>query len=227
MKKDQNGFSLIEVLMVVAVIGLLAGIGWYVWTRQSKDDRAQDVTVAQNSNPQSIKSEYVPVPDGYRVLNAGNLTFYYPDSWINNNLSADQKAADVIADLVSPNQNKIYQDFQKNPKQTEGPSNTDLEVIRWKDVKDVIGEAEYEGMQPNYTNLKSMLTEQYSPNKLIKETTINGVKAYEVQLEGLGTCFGIMFEREDGIYGFNFININDKTMLTKEAKQIIDSIQFK
>ncbi len=38
MKKNQNGFSAVGILLVVVVLGLIGGTGWYVWQKQDKND---------------------------------------------------------------------------------------------------------------------------------------------------------------------------------------------
>jgi len=31
MQKNQSGFSIIEILIVVVILGLISGAGWYAW----------------------------------------------------------------------------------------------------------------------------------------------------------------------------------------------------
>jgi hypothetical protein len=46
MKKYQNGFSAIEALLKLVIVGMLAGVGWYVWHSQQQVDK----TYSQTSN---------------------------------------------------------------------------------------------------------------------------------------------------------------------------------
>lgn len=46
-KLNAKGFSVIEVLLVLVVVGAIAAVGWYVYDRQAKDES----TVSNNSQP--------------------------------------------------------------------------------------------------------------------------------------------------------------------------------
>lgn len=47
--KKQNGFNLVEVLVVMAIIGIIAGIGWPMYTSQLKTNNRTDAILATNA----------------------------------------------------------------------------------------------------------------------------------------------------------------------------------
>lgn len=52
-KRDQQGFSVIELLIVLVIIGLIGGLGWYVWQQRSqKSEPATQSTSSIGQNPQ-------------------------------------------------------------------------------------------------------------------------------------------------------------------------------
>jgi prepilin-type N-terminal cleavage/methylation domain-containing protein len=51
MKKNEEGFSVVEVLIVLVVIGLISATGWYVWQNHKSN------TKPQSTNQTSITSE--------------------------------------------------------------------------------------------------------------------------------------------------------------------------
>jgi len=87
MKKEQNGFSAVEIIMILVIVGLLAGVGWYVYkTRHSTQTTSTNAQSAANksSAPTEIaltKSYTDPV---------FNYTFKYPTDWKVTNEKGDQ-----------------------------------------------------------------------------------------------------------------------------------------
>jgi nicotinamide riboside transporter PnuC len=55
MKTKQNGFSVVETILVLVIVGLLGFIGWYVWHNSSaKNENAsmsKPVTAKNTSDP--------------------------------------------------------------------------------------------------------------------------------------------------------------------------------
>lgn len=75
-RRNQKGFSIVEVLVTLVIIALLATIGWLVWSRQNTtDNKTQDATGSQ------FKS--VEIPElGVKIADPENrgLKIYYDDS---------------------------------------------------------------------------------------------------------------------------------------------------
>jgi type II secretory pathway pseudopilin PulG len=56
MKKTQRGFSAVEALLLVIIIGMLVGVGWYVWHSQKQVDKTYSQTANSSVSPKSKKS---------------------------------------------------------------------------------------------------------------------------------------------------------------------------
>jgi len=71
MKNNQKGFSVVEILIVVVIVGLVGTVGWLVYDRQKSKSDDKD-TAVQTSQQESSKNQTVtpkPVPNtGYLVV---------------------------------------------------------------------------------------------------------------------------------------------------------------
>lgn len=79
MKANQKGFSVVEILVVVVVVGLLGAAGWLVYDRQKSKNNEQPVTQSSNQQNQETKpdpnAEYLVVKEwGLRFKVPSNLT---------------------------------------------------------------------------------------------------------------------------------------------------------
>lgn len=82
MKNCQRGFGAIGVLLVVVIIGIVGGTGWYVWSQRPAD------TVTKSESNESVKEEQAPseeskIPEGWVQYEDSSLplSFYYPKDW--------------------------------------------------------------------------------------------------------------------------------------------------
>jgi hypothetical protein len=51
MKRNQNGFSATEALLIVIIVGMLGGVGWYVWHSQKQVDKTYSQTANSSVAP--------------------------------------------------------------------------------------------------------------------------------------------------------------------------------
>ncbi len=59
--KNQKGFGGIEALIIVVIIGLIGGVGYYVYNRQtSKNEEPQTAAIVKEENPKTITKESLP-----------------------------------------------------------------------------------------------------------------------------------------------------------------------
>lgn len=50
MKKFQHGFTVIEGLLILVIVGIIAGTGWYVWNAQDKANKNLDSAAKSSQN---------------------------------------------------------------------------------------------------------------------------------------------------------------------------------
>lgn len=58
--KQQKGFSVIEVLVVIVVLGLIGAAGWFVYNRMQDKDSTSTTTQQSNSTTEAKTATYVP-----------------------------------------------------------------------------------------------------------------------------------------------------------------------
>jgi hypothetical protein len=87
MKRPQNGFSAVEALLIVIIVGMLGGVGWYVWHSQAQVDKTYSQTANSSMVPKSKTSATLNPTDntnyfvikewGVRAKYSGNLALTY------------------------------------------------------------------------------------------------------------------------------------------------------
>jgi hypothetical protein len=108
MKKfNSKGFSAVEALFVLLVIGLVSGIGWYVYGNQSGDPVSSEPTAAteqdetQGDNKSyyeikelGVKFDLSKAPDGlyYFLGNDGKTAYFSLEDLKNTDCAADKTA---------------------------------------------------------------------------------------------------------------------------------------
>jgi prepilin-type N-terminal cleavage/methylation domain-containing protein len=86
MKANQKGFSVVEILIVIVVVGLLGAVGWLVYDRQkSKTDNKDTIaqTNQQEQKQEAPKEEAKPQEKTvkYSTYDKGGIRFEYPEDW--------------------------------------------------------------------------------------------------------------------------------------------------
>lgn len=71
--KNQKGFSALEALLILVIIGILGGTGWYVWSSKNKTDQAlnnaanssvnETTAKTKNSTTLTAEKKYLEVPE--------------------------------------------------------------------------------------------------------------------------------------------------------------------
>jgi Tfp pilus assembly protein PilE len=104
MKKYQDGFSLVEGLLIVIIVGMLGGVGYYVWHSQKQVDKTYSQTAnstvapkqaSAKSSPAASQSNYLTIKEwgvklplssddigAYYVYNAQTPSSLNSDVWI-------------------------------------------------------------------------------------------------------------------------------------------------
>ena len=61
MKKNEHGFGVVEILLIVVIVGILGFVGWYVWNSQKKTNTTLDNTSKSQSEPQKVTKKTTTV----------------------------------------------------------------------------------------------------------------------------------------------------------------------
>lgn len=98
LKKNSYGFSVVEALLIFVVLGLIGGVGFYVY-RQTQDSPGalkSDTGVSEDGGAESSSStaEEPAIPEGWVVYNdsTNKLSFYHPAEWLNSDIAVDTYA---------------------------------------------------------------------------------------------------------------------------------------
>src|SRR5687768_14525746 len=79
MKVNQKGFSAVEILIVLVVIGLIGGAGWYVL--HNRQDKNTESTTTQTNTTESTPPNLSKYDDDF-------VSFNYPSDWKDTSLKA-------------------------------------------------------------------------------------------------------------------------------------------
>jgi type II secretory pathway pseudopilin PulG len=88
MKKLENGFSVVEALLIVIIVGMLGSVGWYVWHANSQTNKDLDSAVKSSNNSadatkKSQDNKKVSMYAGWKTycdpLKVGCIK--YPSNW--------------------------------------------------------------------------------------------------------------------------------------------------
>ncbi len=69
MKKQQSGFTIVEVVLVIVIVAAIAGVGYYVWHGQ----KATPTTTAATTSAPTYQSPPTSVPPAPPVNSASDL----------------------------------------------------------------------------------------------------------------------------------------------------------
>jgi prepilin-type N-terminal cleavage/methylation domain-containing protein len=78
MRKNQKGFSALEVLVVVVIVGLVGIVGWLVYDRQ-KSKSSEKITTAQIASQEATKNKEDEQPIYFDIKEMG-VKFVLPDN---------------------------------------------------------------------------------------------------------------------------------------------------
>jgi hypothetical protein len=77
MIRNQKGFSAVEALLIVIIVGMLGGVGYYVWHSQKQVDNTYSQTANSSAAPK-LKEKIITIPEwGVKATIATNLTLQY------------------------------------------------------------------------------------------------------------------------------------------------------
>lgn len=82
--KKQQGFSAVEALLFIIAVGLITGVGWYIW--QQRPENSQMLTDTQQKTEKPEPKSYersTTVPEDWKLYSNKDYGFSisYPDAW--------------------------------------------------------------------------------------------------------------------------------------------------
>ena len=82
-KYGQSGFAVLEIILLVVIVGLIAGVGWYVYQSQHKTSNTLNGISSSQSNPAKVAkttTSTAPNPD-LSTYSDKYVSFQYPKTW--------------------------------------------------------------------------------------------------------------------------------------------------
>jgi Tfp pilus assembly protein PilV len=116
-KTNQSGFSIVEALLILVVVGILGFTGWYVYhTKQTsdKDYSATNSTVPtyKKTNTSSAANAYA----GWKTYSSSNglgLSFKYPATWTVSENNPSQMCAGQATATATPAASEVEAAFKQ------------------------------------------------------------------------------------------------------------------
>lgn len=116
-KLNKKGFGAVEMLLIILLLGLIGGVGWYVW-KQRSDKQTSSTTAPTTLNAPTVtkttEKKAYKVPDGYVVYENKELgfKFVYPKEYGEISKSTPDDSAMALS----------YSSAEPKPKYDEGVS---------------------------------------------------------------------------------------------------------
>ena len=212
MKKNQKGFSLIEGLLILVIVGLLGGVGWYVWQSSEKTKQSlENVSTVDLKTPvSSTKEDSTKVNKKEYKDDKRTFKFTYPFDWTlkvedapADSYDGQQKRRTVI--IKSPDYastQSVIEEVNKGSVITVNAANTEL-------------------TEPVKSSLES--------SEGFKETRVAGVKAY-YYIAARGRVFSYSFVNNGVIYTLGLRTVEgDKSSEQKYQpvfQEVVDSFKL-
>ena len=86
-KHNQQGFTVVEGILIFVIVAVIGGIGWYVWkqndSKKSSQNGAQQAAAGDGADGDGAGSAGCTAPEGYSVYTNNDIgyCFAYPTSW--------------------------------------------------------------------------------------------------------------------------------------------------
>jgi hypothetical protein len=92
MNKKQNGFALIEGLLIILILAIIGFGGYYVWNTQKNTDKTSNDAISAS---QSMEKTSNPDLSTYNST-LGGFSFKYPSGWLISGFVGDQPPVDKL-----------------------------------------------------------------------------------------------------------------------------------
>ncbi len=98
---NQKGFSIGQVLLVVLVLGLIGGVGYYVYDRQTSTSEPQTSSTSEAALP--VSDENKAATADWKAYSGMTITMKYPETWKQVDKPGETDTVHFVsADYVAP-----------------------------------------------------------------------------------------------------------------------------
>lgn len=112
MNKNQKGFSSVEILLLIVIIGILCGAGYFVYNSQNTTNTALGDATISESDPKKTVKNNEDIQDkgeetvGWKTYSSqvGQFSFKYPSEWLT---AIDPDACEEGIVLLAPTQESL------------------------------------------------------------------------------------------------------------------------
>ena len=86
-KLNSKGFSAVELVLVLVIVGFIGFMGWYVWNQNKSSAPSKSTKSVTVSNKTSAKTNEVSPPSSFvssanfKTVTENGITVSYPDNW--------------------------------------------------------------------------------------------------------------------------------------------------
>ncbi len=214
MKKNENGFSIVEIVLVVVVVGLLGAISWIVWDRQqnkkANNGQANTQVNQQEDNQEAPREESTTSKQEFRTYEDDKLLLQYPKDW------SDRKEGDQagLIFFVSP-------DF-KEP-EGDGPGPTAAAGYKLQ-----VSVRESESYESYESDLKNAPTAQENHGGFYETIKIDGNNAILSDTKTHGTYIYATTYKNGNTYRFTLHAVDeDKPEVRELFESMLDTVNLK
>jgi type II secretory pathway pseudopilin PulG len=234
-KKNENGFSIVEVLLVFVVVALIGFIGWYVWqTKSNTDKNLTKSNTTSTSGASQIantpaKQEAVDPYAGWKTYcdTATSGCFRYPSDW--NDVSAlDAQRIKASGQNKAGTVNLEYSEPVQGQDGIGSFSTKSLAVITNNTALKVVGGYYTVGNNPGYNIADTSLVQQLGLAEG-KVSTINSDSGLYFTKSSNKAELSVNLNNTTGSTSISASQANDwfSSADGKLALQIVQSFYFK
>ena len=108
MKKNQNGFGVVEIILVLIVIGVIFTLGWIAYSHYHKQTTLKNNTTQNTST--TVKKDDITSYKTY-TTDIYNISFEYPDSWSLSDPVTSNEEGNVSRSVTVNTSNNTKVDF--------------------------------------------------------------------------------------------------------------------
>lgn len=221
LEPEKNNTKLIIVVaVIVAIVAITAGVVGYLFAKKSSAPVATPVAIQQPVTKPVVTTQPADETANWQTYTNAKygFSFKYPSNWQMKDSPDDVTAPlSIQFKLVSPElQARI--------------NNGEAEILTTADV--FISAVESAAYLNNGSSIKAKNLAEYvqqlkqDGTTKIQESSLNGVKTYEMELEGITKDFLIYAETNKGVISIDFGTKGSKSELTQTEKTILSTFKF-